>query len=436
MLKYFEIVKKFILEDIWRIRRDGTSKRQFWLIRNARIFILAGQRFLQDNCQLKASALTFYSLLSVVPVVALAFGIAKGFGFREALEVELKQRLVGHEEVVTFIQEFALSYLDNAKGGMIAGVGVVILIWSVMKVLGNIEESFNDVWDIKHARPLVRKFSDYISFMLVATILMVASSSVMVFITNRIEGFDLIKFAGPFIVYAFPYLTVWIVFTLMFMLMPNTKVKFTSALFGGIIAGSLFIGLQFAYIYFQVGMSRYNAIYGSFAALPLFLIWMQTSWLIVLFGAELSFAHQNEHSFEFEADTKNMSIYYRRLISLLVVKNIVDQFKDERQAPTLSDLSVNLKLPVRLVSEVMHRLILSHVLVEVNSNNGSKDVAYLPAFDIDKMTVNCILDKIEHYGASDFHFEETSDFKTLKGILDTFGEQQKAMKENALLRDL
>lgn len=436
MRKRLDTIIKFVLEDIWRIRRDNTSKRQFWLIRTARIFILAGQRFLSDNCQLKASALTFYSLLSVVPVVALIFGIAKGFGFREALEIELQRRLVGHEEVVTFIQEFALSYLDNAKGGMIAGVGVVILLWSVMNVLGNIEQSFNDVWDIKHSRSLARKFSDYISFMLVATILMVLSSSGMVFIVNRIEGFDLVKFVGPVLAYAFPYLMIWIVFTLMFMLMPNTKVKFGAALFGGIIAGSLFIGLQFGYIYFQIGMSKYNAIYGSFAALPLFLIWLQLSWLIVLFGAELSFSFQNEQSFEFDADTKNMSIYYRKLVSLLVVKEIVDMFRDEKKPPTQSELSVSLKLPVRLVSEVIHKLEQANVIVEVNSNGASREVTYLPAFDIDKMSVNCIIDKLENYGASDFHLEETNDYKTLRDILDAFKQKHKSMKENVLLRDL
>lgn len=436
MRKHFDNITKYVLEDIWRIRRDHTSKHQFWLIRNARILILAGRRFLQDDCQVKASALTFYSLLSVVPVLALAFGIAKGFGFREALEIELQKQLVGHEEALTFIQNFAFSYLDNAKGGMIAGVGFVMLIWSVMKVLGNIEESFNDVWDIKHSRSLVRKFSDYISFMLVATILMVSSSSVTVILTNGIKGLELMKFASPLILYMFPYIMVWIVFTIMFMIMPNTKVKFGSAFFGGLLAGSLFLGLQFAYIYFQVGMSRYNAIYGSFAALPLFLVWMQSSWLIVLFGAELSFAHQNEHSFEFEADTKNMSIFYRRLVSLLIVKKVVDLFNNEKPAPTLSDLSVSLKLPVRLVSEVLHELLLARVLVELNSNDSSTEVSYLPAFAIDKMTVNCILNKLEHHGTSDIHFEETVDYKTIRGILDSFNQQQLSMKENVLLRDL
>ncbi len=429
-------LQKFIEEDIWRMRKDNTSFRQFWLIRTVRIFVIAVKRFLIDDCMVKASALTYYALLSVVPVVALAFAIAKGFGFRETLEQQLHQRLAGHEEVVTWVQEFALSYLDSTKGGMIAGVGVVVLLFSVIKILSDIESSFNDIWGVKTARSVVRKFSDYISFMLVSTVLLVLSSSFMVFITSSIEVFDLGKFATPIITWASPYILIWVVFTMMFMLMPNTKVQFTSALFGGIIAGSLFLLLQFAYITFQLGMSKYNAIYGSFAALPLFLIWMNLSWLIVLLGAELSFAHQNEKSYEFDTDTLNISDDYRRLVSLLVVKFAVDNFKNQLPAPSMSDLSVSLKLPIRLVTELVRKLEESGVLVEVHFQDNEREAGFAPAFDIDKMTISCVTDKLEKFGTSDFHFEETEDYQKLRSVLDEFNRNQVNMPANKLLRDL
>jgi membrane protein len=429
-------VQKFIEEDIWRMRKDNTNIRQFWLIRTVRIFVIAVKRFLTDDCMVKASALTYYSLLSVVPVVALAFAIAKGFGFRDTLEEQLHQRLVGHEEVVQWVQDFALSYLDNTKGGMIAGVGVVILLFSVIKILSDIESSFNDIWGVKKARSMVRKFSDYISFMLVSTVLLVVSSSFMVFITSSIEVFDLGRIATPIITWASPYLLIWVVFTLMFMLMPNTKVQLTSAIFGGIIAGSLFLLLQFAYITFQVGMSKYNAIYGSFAALPLFLIWMNSSWLIVLLGAELSYAHQNEKSYEFETDSLKISDDYRRLVSLLVVKYVVDNFKNELPAPSMSDLSVSLKLPIRLVSELVRKLEVAGILVEVKFQDSEQEAGFAPAFDIDKMTITCVVDKLEKFGTSDFHFEETEDYIKLRGVLDEFTKTQVDMPANKLLRDL
>lgn len=418
------------------MRKDNTSIRQFWLIRTIRIFVIAVKRFLTDNCMVKASALTYYSLLSVVPVVALAFAIAKGFGFRETLEEQLHQRLVGHEEVVQWVQDFALSYLDNTKGGMIAGVGVIVLLFSVIKILSDIESSFNDIWGVKVARSMVRKFSDYISFMLVSTILLVLSSSFMVFMTSSIEVFDLGKIATPIITWASPYILIWVVFSLMFMLMPNTKVQLTSAIFGGVIAGSLFLALQFAYITFQIGMSKYNAIYGSFAALPLFLIWMNSSWLIVLLGAELSFAHQNEKSYEFDTDTLRISDDYRRLVSLLVVKYVVDNFKNELPAPSMSDLSVSLKLPIRLVSELVRKLEESGILVEVHFQDSKLDAGFAPAFDIDKMSITCVVDKLEKFGTSDFHFEETADYQKLRTVLDEFNKNQINLPANKLLRDL
>lgn len=436
MIDKIRKVRKFVEEDIWRVRKDATTKRQFWLIRTFRIFVLAIRRFLVDDCQVKASALTYYSLLSVVPVVALAFAIAKGFGFRETLEEQLQQRLVGHEEVVHWVQEFALSYLDNTKGGMIAGVGVVVLLWSVMNILGNIEKSFNDVWDVKTPRSIVRKFSDYISFVLVATVLLMLSSSFMIFITNSIEVFDLGRVATPIITWASPYILIWAVFSIMFLLMPNTKVRIASAIFGGIIAGSLFLGLQFAYITFQVGMSKYNAIYGSFAALPLFLIWMHSSWLVVLLGAELSYAHQNEKSYEFEADTQRISHDYRKLVSLLVVKNVVDAFKSQQPAPSMADLSVDLKLPIRLVSDLLRKLEDAGVLIEVVAFDEEREIGFAPAFDIDQMTVASIIQRLETSGTSDFHFEETEDYQKLRGILDQFGKTQAQLADNRLLRDL
>lgn len=434
--KKIKAAHKFVMEDIWRIRRDNTSRRQFWILRTFRVFILAIRRFVADDCIVKASALTYYSLLSVVPVVALAFAIAKGFGFMETLEAEIQRRIVGHDEVVQWIQEFALSYLENTKGGMIAGVGVVILLWSVMKILGNIEASFNDVWDVTSSRSLVRKFSDYISFVIVATVFLMLSSSILVFITNSVEFLHLGSIATPIITWVSPYILIWAVFSLMFMIMPNTKVKPASAIFGGTIAGTLFLALQFGYIYFQIGMSKYNAIYGSFAALPLFLIWLHSSWLIVLLGAELSYAHQNDVSFEFEADTKQMSNYYRRLVSLLVVKRVVDMFKDEKPAPTMSELSVTLKLPIRLVSEILRKLEEAGVLVEIVPMNNDREIAYGPAFDIDRMTVNCIIERLDSHGTSDFHFEETKDYVKLKQILEKFEEQHAKLPENVLLREI
>jgi len=436
MLEKLKAIQKFIFEDIWRLRKEDTkSKRRFFLIKYGKIIILAIRRFTADDCMMKASALTYYTLLSIIPVIALVFGIAQGFGFRETLQNELNQQFEGQEQILDWINNFVMGYLDNAKGGYIAGVGMIILVWSVMKVLGYIERSFNAIWDVNHSRTWVRKFSDYISFMIVASILMIVYSGIAVFISNTIKGFSLLQVVGPYIGFISPVIIVWIVFTIMFIIMPNTKVKFSAAIFGGIISGTGFMILQFAYIYFQLGVSKYNAIYGSFAAIPLFLIWLRSSWLVVLFGAELSAAFQNVKSFEFESDTKNMSFFYRRLVSLMIVKHIVDKFKNEETPPSMHELLMNLKLPVRLASEVIFGLVKAGVIMETYIDK-SEETIYVPAFDINQMTVECIVRKLENFGTSDFLFEEGEDFKKLRTILRSFADSQKGMLENILLKDL
>jgi len=428
-------IHKFITEDIWRVTSENTSKRQFILIRIARILILALKGFLKDKCPQKASALTYYSLLSIVPVAAMAFGIAKGFGFEKTLQVELQNRFAGQEEVILWITEFADKYLLSIKGGMIAGIGFLVLMWSVMNVLGSIEQSFNDIWDIKRARSFVRKFSDYISILLVAILFLVSSGGMVVFINNQVQGVELFSYASPLLVAFFPFLLIWVVFTMVLYIMPNTKVKFSAALLGGIIAGTLFQLLQYYYIHFQIGVSRYNAVYGSFAAFPLFLIWLQTSWLIVLFGGEIAFATQNVRSYEFEYDTRNISHSYKRLVALLVSHSVVKRFIDGTRGLDGQGLSLELKLPIKLVQDVVYELMEAGVLVEVNAEDG-KNIYYHPARDVGTLKVSDIIGTLENKGTSDFHGKESSALAQFRNILDQFQAKIRSTDTDVLLRDI
>ena len=427
----------YLNEDIWRVQSDDTSKRQFFLIRVIRILYLSIKGFINDNCQLKASALTFYSLLSVVPVVAMVFGIAKGFGFEEKVRVLLENNVSdpNQEEVVNWIVNFAVSYLETTPGGQIAGIGFAILLWSVMKVLGNIEESFNDIWEVKHSRSFIRKFSDYIALFLLAILFFVSTSGVVVFISNQIKGIAFLEYTSPIAIMLFPYVVISFVFTILLLIVPNTRIKFSAALFGGIIAGTMFQLLQYGYIHSQVWVSKYNAIYGSFAALPLFLIWLQLSWLIVLFGAELSFAYQNYRSFEFDADIKRISYRYKRLMYLLIVQHVTSRFEKGEEPVTNMNLSVNLKLPIRLVNELLFELVESKVFSEVSLDN-KKEVFYQPAFDINKITITTVISMVESRGSSDFHFEETDELNHLRTILDDFDSNLASSDENVLLKNL
>lgn len=302
----------------------------------------------------------------------MLFGIAKGFGLEKRVETEIMARFQGQEEVAQRIVTFANSLLENAQGGLVAGLGVMILFWSVIKVLGNIEHSFNEIWGVTKPRSLGRKLSDYFSLILVCPILMVVAGSATVVVSSQVrlllEKIPSLNLLGPALLLPLkllPYGTLWVTFTFIFIFMPNTKVKLKSGLIAGVVAGTLFQLVQWAYINLQINAAQYGAIYGGFAALPLFLVWLQMSWLILLLGAEIAFAVQNVQTYEFEPDCLSISHSRRILLSLLIAKLIVKRFCAGESAWDASEISRALEIPIRLVRQILQELVEANILSEI-----------------------------------------------------------------------
>jgi membrane protein len=433
---------EFLKTDLWRLRLKNYTGSKFFLLRQLRVAVLSVRGFAEDKCQLRASALTYFSLLSIVPVIAMMFGIAKGFGLEGKVREVVLRRLQGQEEVAERIIQFAESLLANTSGGFIAGVGVAFLFWAIIKVLSNIENSFNYIWGVKKDRHLGRKFSDYLSMMLVCPFLLVMSSSLTVMISgqvrNIVEDSSFLNAIGPVIgilLKLLPFCTIWITFTFLFIFMPNTRVKWKSGLLGGIVAGTIFQLVQWGYINFQVGAARYGAIYGSFAALPLFLLWLQVSWLIVLYGAEISFAHQNVDTYEFEQDCKNVSHSHKRLVSLLVSHLLVKDFCQGKPPIDANQISEVLEVPIRLVREVVFDLVESGILIEAKKNDY-KDAAYHPGIDVNKLSIKFIVDALEKHGNSEIPIAESKDLDRLSIHLETITGAIEKSPSNVLLKDI
>ncbi|MCK4629351.1 MAG: YihY/virulence factor BrkB family protein [Sedimentisphaerales bacterium] len=432
----------FVKNGIWRIRPKEASRSKSFFIRQFRIFVLSLRGFDEDRCSLRASALTFYSLLSIVPVVAMFFGIAKGFGFEQRVQEELLEKFQGQKEVIEDVIDFAHKLLENASGGLIAGIGVALLFWSIIKVLGNIEHSFNHIWGIKKARAWGRKFSDYLSFMLISPVLLVMSSSITVFIKSRLTSLSenmgafgaAIMLLLPLLKFL-PFLMVWILFTFIFYWMPNTKVRFRSSLVAGITAGTLFQVVQWLYVTFQIGVAKYGAIYGSFAALPLFLVWLQISWLIVLFGAELSFAHQNVETYEFEQECYSVSHSFKMLLSLIVTHLLVRNFCRGEKPSDAMQISQSLDLPIRLVRQILFELTDANILTEIKKDDD-KGVFYQPSRDVEGLTVRYVINALEQRGSSAIPITESRELGRIKECVKTFDGLIENSSANMSLKDI
>lgn len=433
---------KYLKDDIWRIRLSDLPKKKSFLIKQIRIVLLAFRGFDEDRCSLRASALTFYSLLSVVPAVALAFGIAKGFGMQKLLEKELLESMKGHEEVVNYIIDFAGKMLEGARGGLIAGTGIIILVWLIIKLLGNIEKSFNDIWGVIHSRSIGRKLSDYLAILFVAPILFILASSSTVFITTQItsitEKIDLLGPVSPLIIFSLkilPYFVVWLLLTFVYIFMPNTKVRFDSGLLGGIVAGTICVIAQYMYFKFQVGASRAGAIYGTLAGLPLFMAWLQISWYIVLFGAEVSFAHQNVDTYEMEAKSLDINNSIRKILSLRIAQICVKNFIDGEPPWPGEKIARTLELPIRLTRSLLTDLVECRVLSET-AGKDEKAIYYQPARDINMLSINFVLQSLENIGTDDLPCTNTKELDTIKESLKELKIAADKSNGNLLLKDI
>lgn len=439
---FFGRMRLFFTRDVWRLQRHDLSGFCWRLLKLLRVLLLSARGFLQDLCALRASALTFYTLLSIVPILALAFGIAKGFGFEQRLQAQLLQEFSAQQEVMTKIFGFARSLLETTKGGLIAGIGLVVLFWSVVKVLHNIEESFNVIWKVSRARTLARKFADYLAIMFTTPVLMLVSGSLTVFITTHIneatENVAVLTMLSPVISLLLKLLTyalIWVMFAMLYFIMPNTRVNLSGGLLAGLLAGSLFQVVQWAYINFQVLIAKYNAIYGGFAALPLFLIWLHLSWLIVLMGAEFASAWQRVDSVDTQWENVRPSARARRLMALAIAHLIVRRFADGEPALTGLEIARRLQLPARFTLELLDRMVHSGLLSRVQPENDEME-AYQPAADVSRYSVQSVLQACENHGDQDLPTLEQEPFARLSRVLDEMDAVVRTSPANRLLKDI
>ena len=261
-----------------------------------RILYLTIRFFTAKRVMTQASALTYSTLLAIVPILAVMFAIARGFGYNKYIELWFRDAFSSQPQAADVIVGFVNGYLVHTKSGIFFGIGLIFMLYTVLMLMNNVEETFNQIWQVSNSRPIIRSFTNYLAVFLLFPIMVIVSMGVSIFMATfaaSMKGTIILGSAARMLLDLSPYLLMSVLFIGLYVYMPNTKVKLSCAIIPGIMAGVAMQLLQLFYIHSQIWVTGYNAIYGSFAALPLFMLWVQISWTICLFGAQLSYTNQN-----------------------------------------------------------------------------------------------------------------------------------------------
>lgn len=426
----------FFQNELWVKDEEEFNYATRQLIKIIKIIYFSTEQFINSKIVVRASALTYSTLLSIVPILAILFAIARGFGFDSLIEGLLRKNMstTQAELIFTWIN----SYLQHTKSGIFIGVGIVMLLWTILILTDNIERSFNSIWQVKRPRTMFRKITDYFSMILLMPLLIVISSGLSIFMTTIVneDTFSLLAPLMKFIIRLFPFAITWGMFIGLFVFIPNTKVKLRHAIIPGILAGSAFQAFQYFYINSQIWVSSYNAIYGSFAAIPMFLLWTQISWSICLFGAEMNYVSQNLESFKYGKESKNISRRYYDFFCTVIMSRICKRFENGGEPYTAEEISKENKIPIRLTKDILYKLQDLQLIYEgVRESKKDQETCYLPGIDSSKLSIGLLLSRLDSMGFEDFNINK-EEFSSSWKMAVKAKEEYYLQNNNILLKDL
>ena len=403
MSKRLQRIIQFMKVDIWRLTPADVPPPYNVAVSALKKLLLAVRFFTTKGVFESAAALTYSTLLAIVPISAVVFAIARGFGFSKYIEDWFRSALSSQPQAADTIIRFVNSYLVHTHSGVILGIGLVFMLWTVLMLTRNIEQTFNNIWQVERERSLVRTVTDYLAMFFMLPIIIILISGVSVFLTAVVKQTHEYLLLGPMMrlsIDIMPYVIMSAVFIALYVFMPNTKVKIGYTIIPGILAGVAMQLLQLFYVHCQLFLSSYNAVYGSFAALPLFMLWVQISWTICLFGAELSYTNQNLETFAFLAKTDDISHRYRLMMSALLLNKICKRFAEGRKPYSALELKLETGIPIRVTTDLLHDMVKIHLLSEsIGGKRSDDEVLYQPAEDLERITVGVLVDRLEATGS-------------------------------------
>lgn len=405
-MKKISKITEFIRYDMWRLTStelDSRAKRVGYGF--IRTIVLVVRGFGSKNLNDKAKALTYSLIFAIVPILAMIFGVAKGFGVADVIEKQLNQSFLGETNMVPTIMAMVDRYLETAQDGLFIGIGLLILLWAVYSFFQSVETAFNQIWNVQKSRSILRQVTTYIAILVLIPVLIVCSAGINIFVHSTVESIGHIEVLHDFFhtsgAKLLQFVMCWLLFTLMYIAIPNTKVRFKSALIPGILMGTLFQLLQMLSVYLIAMLSRTSIVYGAFATIPILMTWLQYTSLLILMGAEMSYAIQNNEEFEYEHDLNKMSRRYKDFIMVYLLAVIIKRFEADEAPLTAHELAIRDRLPIRLVNQLLSRMVETGILREVYVEN-EEEKTFQPALDTHKISVGLVFDRIESQGTEEF----------------------------------
>lgn len=398
-------IREFIQYDLWRQSHIGihAPKKRF-LYRLLQTLILVGRGFKDQVLVVRANSLSFSLLFAFIPMMALIYAVARGFGFEEVFTEQLTGSFLAEANIAPVLLEWVERYLATARDGLFLGIGLVVLIWAVYAFFNMLENSFNSIWNVKKTRSFGRRMTNYVMTLLLVPVLVVVTSGISIFLNSTEVLSSVLQAVEPlrrFMLRFIPFVATSAVFTWIFMAIPSTKVKFSSAIIPGVLMGFLYQVVQALSMYLVVLFTRMSIVYGAFSAIPLVLIWLNITCWLLLIGAELAFAIQNNDLFAYERDIETMSRRYKDYVMLYLLSVIVRRFEHGETPQTAHEMAMQNQLPIRLVNQLLARLEDTNIVRRVYVEQEEYE-AFVPAMDIRLITVEMVIGKISAQGTEDF----------------------------------
>lgn len=442
-IRYYLLrLSRFIKIDMWRLSPEETPSviRSFvGIIKVAYQTIRSG---IERDLIGKASALTYSTALSIVPMLAIIIGIAKGFGLQMVVRKALNDAMPGQQEQLDQAFVYVENYLNQVQGGLFIGLGLGILLYTVITLIASIEDTFNDIWQAPHGRPWMRRILDYLGLFILLPLLMTTSSLITLMtsaVRNTILGeVEIMQTLMNGAMSLLPLGLSVLIYVCLYMFLPNVKVRFVPALISGLLAGLAYQIFQMLYINGVIWISRYNAIYGSFAILPLMLMWIQLSWTITLFGAQLCYAIQNLSSYTFGQAVDKASRRYQDFVCLLILQRMLQRFTLIETRPyTIDEMSSECRIPLRMTGSLFSRLEETGLIAEVRYAGDEDACYYQPAVAPEELSLGFVISRLDRHGTEDFRIDRYDrNHKIWQAILSTRGSRYEGLSPETLIKDL